>query len=324
MKRTITTVAIALLVAAAVCDAGDDYWTNVIQRTRAAGLLDPTFGRTFVPFGLHPYASLQQWIELQAATAGLETRFDDAAREAAQQHVLLIATGGLEYLPKKYFLGWMFHLFGIVGRVEDDTLVVTRTGEMGSPFKSYLEEDGKWREVVDAGLHAQVSISGTNWDTGQTLSYLAYKTKTPILLDRALMANDHNFFPPPLDRPIDVGFTNAPFGEVLTAILSQRGLTNLIQGGVIFIQKQTKQEAHPQPHRIRSPLRGLLNGDLLCSRDACAPRERGRADFAIRLSLRASASRTTCWAGPLAGLPRVSSLQSIMWPVSPAPFALGI
>jgi hypothetical protein len=245
MKRTITTLVVALLAAVVPLVARADYWTNVIQKTRAAGQIDPRLENAFVPFGLHPYASLQQWIELQAATAGLETRFDPAARAAAQQHVLLVATPGMESLPKRYFLGWMFHLFGLAGRVEDETLLVTKTGERGDLFNCYAEREGPWREAIDVGLRTKVSISGAKWDVVQALSYLTYKTKTPIWLDRPLMANDHNFFPPPLDRPIDLAFTNAPFAEVLTSILSQRGLTNRIQGGVVFIHKQGKEEAQP-------------------------------------------------------------------------------
>ncbi len=217
---------------------------NHIESVRARGELDHDLKGAFRSFQLHPYAELGQWIELQAATAGLETRFDHAAQETAQHHVLMIANHGLESLPKRYFLSWMFHLFGLVGRVENGTLVVTETGEMDDVFKCFQESDGAWRKKIDAALRAEVSITGHDWGVGQALSFLAHKTGAPILLDRPLMANERHVFQPPLDRPIDIAFTNTPFAQVLTTILSERGLTNRVQGGVIFIHKQEK-EAHP-------------------------------------------------------------------------------
>lgn len=246
MKRTTTTIVVVAACALSLNLFPLRAETNVVGELHAARKVDCGLDGAFRPFQLHTYARLDRWIELQAYDAGLKTYFDDAALEGSQYHVLLIASDGLESLPKRYFLGWMFHLFGLVAHVEDDTLVVTKTGEMADLFKCFQESDGAWRKKIDAALRTEVSITGHDWAVGQALSFLAHKTGAPLLLDRPLMANESNLFPPPLDRPLDLAVTNAPFAEVLTTILSERGLTNRVQGGVVFIFKQETREAKPE------------------------------------------------------------------------------
>ena len=224
-----------------------DEWTNVIHKVRVAGQLDRGLKDHFVPFDMHPYASLQQWVEGQAATAGLDTRFDSAAFQVAQHHVFLVGTAGFRNLPKRYFLGWMFHLFNLAGRVEDDTLVVIKSEKSTADFKCFQETDGPWRKQVDAVLQVPVTFTGTNCNAGDLLSFLSFKTDAPLLLDRSLMADDHNVFPPPLDRGIDLVYTNAPLAEVLSSVFKRLVLTYRLQGGVIFITTQENSGPNQVP-----------------------------------------------------------------------------
>jgi len=209
--------------------------------------MDRGLNDDFVPFDLHPYASLQQWIELQAATAGLDSRFDYDARREAEQNVLLVGMAGLQALPKRYFLAWMLHLYNLAGRVEDDTLVVTKNGESAEVFQCFKEPDGSWRKQVDAALQRPVTITATNCEVGQSLSFLSVKTDAPLLLDRPLMANERNFFPFPLDRKVDFAFTNVPLAEVIFSVFKPLGLTYQVQGGVIFIKMQEDKKPNQVP-----------------------------------------------------------------------------
>ena len=239
LRSIISGVVFAVVIFVSVCRV--DGRTNMVIDVRKSVKADCGFQSDFVAFQLHCYATLQQWIELQSRTSGMAVSFDDAARQVAQSHVFLVATYGLEMLPKRYFLGWMFHLFDLTGRVEDNTLVVSEAGEMSELFGCYQETNGPWKESLDAALMKEVSITGTNWNAEQAFSYLSCLTDLPLLLDRPLLPNEHNFFPPPLDKSIALAFTNAPVGEVISSILSDLGLTNRVQGGVVFIYDSKKR-----------------------------------------------------------------------------------
>jgi hypothetical protein len=237
--RAVVSGVVFAVVFVSVCRV--DSRTNMVADVRKSVKADRGFQSDFVAFQLHRYATLQQWIELQSRTSGMAAGFDDAARQVAQSHVFLVAGSGLEKLPKRYFLGWMFHLFDLTGRVEDNTLVVSKAEEMSELFRCYQETNGYWKESLDASLMKEVSITGTNRNAEQAFSYLSCLTDVPLLLDRPLLPNEHNFFPPPLDKRITLAFTNAPVGEVISSMLSDLGLTNRIQGGVVFIYDSKKR-----------------------------------------------------------------------------------
>lgn len=212
-------------------------WTNVIDTVRATASIDRELQGAFRPFNLHPYAPLHEWIELQAATAGLETRFDDAAWSAGQHHVLLIGSSALEHLPKRYFIGWMFHLFGLKGRLVGDALVVSAAGEGDPIFQCCQETTGPWRRQLDKALHTQLTVTGEPWAVSDLIQYVSFKTDLPVLLDRPLLAKDDNYFPPPLNQKVQLAFTNAPAEKVLSEFLNNAGLGYEIQGGVVFIKE---------------------------------------------------------------------------------------
>jgi len=84
----------------------------------------------------------------------------------------------------------------------------------------------------------------------------------------------------------------------------------------IFREKDSNNRVHGTSHKVHRP----VTPDVPATRSAS--RERGRADCVQQVALAVlRASRTTCWTGPRTGLPQASLLQSITWPVSPAPLA---
>ena len=238
MKRTTTILALAFAFAVAVDPCSADSWTNVIDKVRATGTIDRDLQGAFERFSLHPYALLHEWIELQAATAGLETRFDEAAWSVGQHHVLLLGSHALEHVPKKYFIGWMFHLFGLKGQLVGDALVVSTAGKGEPILQCYQETTGPWRKQVDDALHTQLTVTGETWVVSDLINYVSFKAALPVLLDRPLLANDHNFFPPPLNQEVGLRFTNAPAARILSEFLTNAGLGYEIQGGVVFISDQ--------------------------------------------------------------------------------------
>jgi hypothetical protein len=197
-------------------------------------------------FQLNPYAKLGEWIELQTNNTKLQLNIDAAAQTIAQQPVYMLAGAELEKLPKRYFLSWLFYLFDLRGHIDGSILFITTSGTQDKRFNCCLETDGPWHKQLKKILKQKLTIKKQAWRSDQLLSFLALRARLPIIIDRTLMPDTGNTFPPPLSRTITTSFDNTPLSEILTTTLNQGGLTYRPQGGVIFVYKSEPPPTHLQ------------------------------------------------------------------------------